>query len=131
MLALRREVDLWDPRADRVSLLTLHAAKGLEFKVVFMLGCEEGLLPLHWGEDPPEQEALDEERRLCFVGMTRARERLFLCHVGKRHLHGKVQERLRSAFLDDIAEDLLEEQKMPERKLVRAGNRKVKQLELF
>ncbi len=72
-LALGAEVDAFDPRADRIALLTLHAAKGLEFPVVFVIGCEDGLLPLRL---PDSDEA--EERRLFFVGMTRARRHLFL-----------------------------------------------------
>src|SRR5207237_5694215 len=75
--ALFSDEDWWDPRADRVSLLTLHASKGLEFAVVFIVGCEDGLLPLRFGSDDPGAQ-LDEERRLFFVAMTRARERLFL-----------------------------------------------------
>ncbi|MFI9010563.1 UvrD-helicase domain-containing protein [Actinosynnema sp. NPDC053489] len=82
-LALGVEVDTWDPRADRISLLTLHASKGLEFPVVFVVGCEDGLLPLRWpGQDDPE--AVAEERRLLFVGMTRARRHLFLSHAAGR-----------------------------------------------
>jgi len=104
-LALGIEVDLWDARADRVSLLTLHAAKGLEFPVVFIVGCEDGLLPLHWGET--DEQSLAEERRLFFVGMTRARERLILTHARKRPWRGKVRVSTPSPFLADIESRLL------------------------
>ncbi|MBN1587163.1 MAG: ATP-dependent helicase, partial [Candidatus Omnitrophica bacterium] len=102
-----QDVDEWDPRADRVSLLTLHAAKGLEFPVVFITGCEEGLLPMSWGGKSSEEE-LAEERRLFFVGMTRAEDRLFLCHAKRRLWQGKIRERTISRFLQDIEERLLE-----------------------
>ncbi|HEU4400010.1 MAG TPA: UvrD-helicase domain-containing protein, partial [Actinomycetota bacterium] len=106
-LALGEEVDTWDPRADRVSLLTLHAAKGLEFPVVFLAGCEDGLLPLRWGGQlDPEQEA--EERRLFFVGMTRARSHLFLSHARRRAWRGTVRDAAPSPFLADIEEGLLD-----------------------
>jgi len=106
-LALGEEVDTWDPRADRVSLLTLHAAKGLEFPVVFLAGCEDGLLPLRWGGVPdPGQEA--EERRLFFVGMTRARSHLFLSHARRRAWRGTVRDAAPSPFLTDIEEALLD-----------------------
>jgi uncharacterized protein (TIGR00375 family) len=78
-LALGAEVDAYDPRADRIALLTLHAAKGLEFPVVFVVGCEDGLLPLRL---PDSDEA--EERRLFFVGMTRARSLLYLSSSRRR-----------------------------------------------
>ncbi|GAA4620741.1 UvrD-helicase domain-containing protein [Actinoallomurus vinaceus] len=78
-LALGAEVDAYDPRADRIALLTLHAAKGLEFPVVFVVGCEDGLLPLRL---PDSDEA--EERRLFFVGMTRAQTHLFLSSTRRR-----------------------------------------------
>jgi uncharacterized protein (TIGR00375 family) len=78
-LALGSEVDTWDPRANRISLLTLHAAKGLEFPVVFVVGCADGLLPLRWpGDRSADAEA--EERRLFFVGMTRAQSHLHLSY---------------------------------------------------
>ncbi|MCO5987272.1 UvrD-helicase domain-containing protein [Actinoallomurus spadix] len=78
-LALGAEVDAYDPRADRIALLTLHAAKGLEFPVVFVIGCEDGLLPLRL---PDSDEA--EERRLFFVGMTRAQTHLYLSSTRRR-----------------------------------------------
>ena len=86
-LSLGTEVDTWDPRADRISLLTLHAAKGLEFPVVFIVGCENGLLPLTWGK--ASQADLDEERRLFYVGVTRAKTKLYLCRAGKRLWRGE------------------------------------------
>jgi DNA helicase-2/ATP-dependent DNA helicase PcrA len=78
-LALGAEVDAFDPRADRIALLTLHASKGLEFPVVFIVGCEDGLLPMRL---PDSDEA--EERRLFFVGMTRAQSSLYLSGSGRR-----------------------------------------------
>ncbi|GAA3855181.1 UvrD-helicase domain-containing protein [Saccharothrix violaceirubra] len=83
-LSVGVEVDTLDPRADRVSLLTLHAAKGLEFPVVFVVGCEDGLLPLRWPGAPASEEETNEERRLLFVGMTRAQRHLFLSHSAAR-----------------------------------------------
>jgi DNA helicase II / ATP-dependent DNA helicase PcrA len=82
-LSLGVEVDTWDPRADRISLLTLHASKGLEFPVVFVVGCADGLLPLRWPGTTPTDDELAEERRLLFVGMTRAQRRLYLSHAGE------------------------------------------------
>jgi len=102
--ALATEADGWDPRADRISLLTLHAAKGLEFPVVFIVGLEDGILPLHWGagaDDPAE------ERRLFYVGMTRAEDRLFLCRALKRAWRGSLRALPASPYLTNIAEELL------------------------
>ncbi len=96
---LRAETDAYDPRADRVTLMTLHAAKGLEFPVVFMVGCEEGLLPYSRKGETPD---VDEERRLFYVGMTRAEQKLVLCHARKRWLFGQAMENPASRFLDDI-----------------------------
>jgi len=104
-LALGADVDLWDPRADRISLLTLHAAKGLEFPVVFITGCEDGLLPLHWGRT--DEQSLAEERRLFFVGMTRAQQRLILSHAAKRPLRGSMRPSAPSPFLEDIQRRLV------------------------
>ncbi|MTD59319.1 AAA family ATPase [Amycolatopsis sp. RM579] len=101
-LSLGVEVDTWDPRADRISLLTLHAAKGLEFPVVFVVGCEDGLLPLRWPGAEPAEEELAEERRLLFVGITRAQRHLYLSHAAERW--GRAVAR--SRFLTDISADV-------------------------
>jgi superfamily I DNA/RNA helicase len=99
-VALGAEVDTWDPRADRITLLTLHAAKGLEFPVVFIVGCDDGLLPLR----PWRGAEIDyaEERRLLFVGMTRATTRLTLLSAAKRTLRGEVIECSPSPFLSSL-----------------------------
>jgi DNA helicase-2/ATP-dependent DNA helicase PcrA len=96
-----------DPSDTGVVLMTLHAAKGLEFQVVFMVGMEEGVFPhLRSLTEPAE---LEEERRLCYVGITRARERLFLSHAWCRTLHGATQYNPPSRFLSEIPADLIEE----------------------
>ncbi len=102
------EADLWDPRADRISLMTLHAAKGLEFPVVFIVGLEDGLLPLRWG-GKTDPAALAEERRLFYVGMTRAKDRLLLSRAERRSWRGKVQELPPSPYLADIEAELLKQ----------------------
>ena len=103
-IALGAEADALDPRADAITLLTLHAAKGLEFSAVFLAGCERGLLPL-WlpGADPDPAE----ERRLLFVGMTRARTHLFLTSAARHRRLGTVTETGPSPFLGAISAALL------------------------
>lgn len=88
------------PRGDAINLMTLHRAKGLEFPVVFIAGCEEGLLPYERSEDH------DEERRLFFVGMTRAKQRLFLSSAAKRFLYGETRQAAPSPYLSDIEDEL-------------------------
>ncbi len=105
-LAMGAEVDAWDPRADRVSLMTLHASKGLEWPVVFIVGLEDGILPFRFARDKAAD--VDEERRLLFVGMTRAMERLYLSHSARRAVSSKVSRRRPSPFLEEIEKDLLE-----------------------
>ena len=104
------EVEAWDPRAERVSLLTLHAAKGLEFPLVFLVGCEDGLLPLAFSgkSKPGEDVDLAEERRLFFVGLTRARDRLHLSWARRRTQRGETRESRPSPFLADLADELLD-----------------------
>jgi DNA helicase-2/ATP-dependent DNA helicase PcrA len=113
---LQRETDAYDPRADRVTLMTLHAAKGLEFPVVFMVGCEENLLPFQMEGRPFD---LAEERRLFYVGMTRAQHKLVLTHAKTRFLFGQKQQNEPSRFLDDIENVLKEIKKMAARKPVK------------
>jgi superfamily I DNA/RNA helicase len=96
------EDDLYDPRADRVSLLTVHAAKGLEFSVVFLAGCEEGLFPRISARDTD----LEEERRLFFVALSRARDLLYLTWARKRVYRGQAREGVVSRFLAEIPPDM-------------------------
>jgi ATP-dependent DNA helicase UvrD/PcrA len=99
-IAVGAETDALDPRAEAISLLTLHGAKGLEFDVVFLAGCERGLLPFRLpGSGPLTPEDAAEERRLLFVGMTRARERLLLSYAARRTRHTSEEATGRSSFL--------------------------------
>ncbi|WP_432833422.1 UvrD-helicase domain-containing protein [Dactylosporangium sp. CA-092794] len=108
-LATGAEVDGWDPRADRVNLLTLHASKGLEFPVVFLVGCEDGLLPLRpFAGARQSEDDVAEERRLFFVGLTRAQDRLFVSHSRSRFRYGSDREMAPSPFLSTIDPGLLE-----------------------
>ncbi|MEV6811658.1 UvrD-helicase domain-containing protein [Micromonospora sp. NPDC051296] len=107
-LATGAEVDALDPRAEAVTLLTLHAAKGLEFPVVFLVGAEDGLLPLRWPGSTPDDDAIAEERRLFFVGLTRAQDRLYVSHAARRIRHGSERDCRPSPFLDVIDPGLFE-----------------------
>jgi DNA helicase-2/ATP-dependent DNA helicase PcrA len=105
-ISLVMDIDLWDDRKDAVSLMTLHNAKGLEFPVVLIAGVEEGLIPHHTSFE--DQEELEEERRLFYVGLTRAKERVFLSLAsGRRGFQGWVPQ-VGSRFLEDIPEEFLE-----------------------
>ncbi len=104
-VALVSDVDNMDAGTDAPTLLTLHSAKGLEFPIVFIVGLEEGMLPHSRSLDDPEQMA--EERRLMYVGLTRAKERLFLSHVFARTSYGESEYPDPSRFLDDIPLELV------------------------
>jgi DNA helicase-2/ATP-dependent DNA helicase PcrA len=105
--ALAGDADSKDTNQDRVTLMTLHASKGLEFPVVFLVGMEQGLFPSYRSLDDPA--ALEEERRLCYVGVTRAKERLFLSHASERRLWGGMREpAVPSQFLAEIPAELLQ-----------------------
>jgi DNA helicase-2/ATP-dependent DNA helicase PcrA len=115
-VSLLTDIDLYDEREDAVTLITLHNAKGLEFPVVFMVGMEEGVFP-HIKSMTDDKE-IEEERRLCYVGITRAKERLYLTYAWTRHLWGWRQHTVPSRFLEEIPDELkkLEEEKEVERK---------------
>ena len=104
-VALVSDQDELEDVPDRVTLITLHAAKGLEFPVVFMVGLEEGLLP-HRRALEDERE-LEEERRLAYVGMTRAKDRLYLVHAHHRSTYGVGAQADPSRFLAELPEELL------------------------
>ncbi len=104
-VALITDLDSYDPQQQRVTLMTLHSAKGLEFPVVFMTGLEEGIFP--HARSGEEGEDLAEERRLCYVGMTRAMRRLYLSHARRRRVYGSYQFNPPSRFLAEIPPELL------------------------
>ncbi|MBI5181936.1 MAG: UvrD-helicase domain-containing protein [Nitrospirae bacterium] len=132
--------DIFDPRADAVTLMTLHMAKGLEFKVVFIAGVEEGLLPytikknnvdpvrssyikracdLH-GDLPVTEKAsngvdIEEDRRLFYVGITRAKDELFLIHARERFLYGQRLRQMPSSFLKEMPEPYMQKRLIPDR----------------
>jgi DNA helicase-2/ATP-dependent DNA helicase PcrA len=105
--ALSSDADNKDTAADRVTLMTLHSSKGLEFPVVCLVGLEQGLFPSYRSLDDPA--SLEEERRLCYVGITRAKERLFLSHASERRLWGGMREAaVPSVFLSELPEALVQ-----------------------
>jgi len=93
-------------KKNAVNMMTLHAAKGLEFKVVFMVGMEEGLFP--HSRSMMDKNELEEERRLCYVGMTRAREKLYLTYARKRLIFGQKTTNIVSRFILELPEGALE-----------------------
>ena len=104
-VALVSDVDTLKETSDKVTLITLHQAKGLEFGVVFMVGAEEGLLPHFRSFDDPFQ--MEEERRLCYVGITRAKRKIYLVHAFRRNLMGRSTVNKASRFLQDIPKNLV------------------------
>ena len=105
-VALLSQVDALDDSAGAVTLMTLHSAKGLEFPVVFMAGMEEGLFPHNnalYGE-----RDIEEERRLCYVGLTRAKDRLILTHAWQRRIYGSAEMQAPSRFLDELPREVVQ-----------------------
>ncbi|MDD4028389.1 MAG: UvrD-helicase domain-containing protein [Caldisericia bacterium] len=109
-VSLFTDLDNMDPEQSRVTLMTIHSVKGLEFPIVFMAGMEEGLFPHYLSNC--KQNALEEERRLCYVGFTRAKTELYLSYAMNRELYGKTTKSTPSRFLEEISEDLIERLKI-------------------
>ncbi|OKH52582.1 ATP-dependent DNA helicase PcrA [Calothrix sp. HK-06] len=107
-----------------VSLMTLHASKGLEFPIVFLVGLEQGLFPNYRSMQDPA--ALEEERRLCYVGITRAQERLFISHARERRLYGSREPAIRSQFLDELPTELIATQQGPRQANVRTSTSNIR-----
>ncbi len=105
-VALVADADTYEDAADAVVLMTIHSAKGLEFPVVFLVGMEEGVFP-HF-RSLEDEAGVEEERRLCYVGMTRARQRLYLTHACERTLYGTFRENEPSRFLEEFDPGLAE-----------------------
>lgn len=105
-VSLLTDIDHWDEDTNAVTLMTLHSAKGLEFPVVLITGMEEGLFPLSRATEDPE--ALAEERRLFYVGITRAREKVYLSYARQRRRFGETMANMPSRFLDEIPDELFE-----------------------
>ncbi|MEP6756932.1 MAG: DNA helicase PcrA, partial [Chthonomonadales bacterium] len=110
-VALVSDLDGLDPSQQAVTLMTLHSAKGLEFPIVFLVGMEEGVFPHSRSLDQDNQ--LEEERRLCYVGITRAREKLFLSHAYRRTLYGGISNNAPSRFLKEIPSELFQDGMKP------------------
>ncbi|MDE2799686.1 MAG: ATP-dependent DNA helicase PcrA, partial [Gemmatimonadota bacterium] len=139
-VSLVTDVDQWENAADAVTLMTLHSAKGLEFPIVFVTGLEEGLFPIlrPAGDEGNMEDALEEERRLFYVGITRAQDRLFLSYAMRRQRYGGAVTSSASQFLSEIPEDLLdagfkisEVSSVPRRKTGREPARRVNPGEPF
>jgi len=111
-LSLLSPEDAYNPESDAVTLTTLHMAKGLEFKVVFITGVEEGLVPYTMKK---EGTNIEEERRLFFVGITRAKDELFLIHARKRFLYGQRLVQSPSSFIREIPEKFVEKKFVSDR----------------
>ena len=105
-LVEQEELSDQNNKNNAVTLMTLHSAKGLEFPVVFMIGMEEGLFP--HSRALMEKSELEEERRLCYVGITRAKERLFLTYSKRRLIFGQRSSNVLSRFILDIPKDTME-----------------------
>ena len=105
--ALVSDVDNLEEGEEAVTLMTMHSAKGLEFPIVFLVGMEDGLFPSQ--RSISENDEVEEERRLCYVGITRAKERLFLTNASKRTLYGSTTYTIPSRFISEISEDLFDD----------------------
>ena len=110
-VALVTDIDSYDEQEPALTLMTLHAAKGLEFPVVFMVGMEEGIFP--HSRSMSSREELEEERRLCYVGMTRAKDELYLSHANVRAFFGSRERKTASRFIREIPAEMFQQPKRP------------------
>lgn len=110
-VSLITDIDSHDETKDHLTLMTLHSAKGLEFNTVFLTGMEEGLFP--HSRSSGNDEELEEERRVCYVGMTRAQKRLYLSFAKTRNVYGETKYRIKSRFLEEIPEEFIETEEAP------------------
>jgi DNA helicase-2/ATP-dependent DNA helicase PcrA len=106
-ICLITDLDTWDQGSDVLTLMTLHTAKGLEFPIVYMVGLEEGIFP-NVQAYSDDIEDIEEERRLCYVGITRSKDKLHMSYARERRLYGSWQHNLPSRFLNEIPSDLFE-----------------------
>lgn len=107
-IALNAEPDSEEESEDRVSLMTIHSSKGLEFPVVFLAGMEEKIFPIARAIQSMRDSDIEEERRLCYVGITRAKEELFLTLTRKRTLYGRTNPSIASRFIEELPDDCIE-----------------------
>ena len=107
-LSLMTDIDTWDGSTNCLTLMTLHTAKGLEFPIVFIVGLETGIFPHLNSLEAGVEEDMEEERRLCYVGITRAKEKLYLSYASSRRIYGRTAQNLPSRFLTEIPSELLE-----------------------
>ncbi|MCL2387388.1 MAG: UvrD-helicase domain-containing protein [Defluviitaleaceae bacterium] len=116
-VALVADIDNYSEDVDAVSLMTLHSSKGLEFDNVFMVGFEDYLFPTSKSIDSEDESAMEEERRLCYVGFTRARKQLYISHAKSRYRFDRIVQNPPSRFLDEVPENCMTDVKMyvPER----------------
>ena len=105
-IALFTDIDRYDQQADAVTMMTMHSAKGLEFPIVFLCGVEEGLFPSYRSMD--SEEELEEERRICYVAMTRAKRKLYITCAQRRMLYGQTSFAKPSRFIEEIPEERLD-----------------------
>jgi superfamily I DNA/RNA helicase len=127
--ALYTDTDAYLPQSEKVALMSMHAAKGLEFPVVFIAGCEDDLIPFkREGSKQDKPTDMAEERRLFYVAMTRAMERLYLTRAKKRSIYGKLRSRKPSPFLADIENHLKQDESL---QIKKKKTRTQKQLKLF
>ena len=143
-IALVSDVDTYESESDLITLITLHQAKGLEFSTVFIAGMEEGLLPHIRSIETGDPSELEEERRLCYVGITRAKKQLYISKASRRGFRGSTEPSIPSRFLHEIPSDLIKPindidistnnsipEKSPIRKTIRKVNEPKKNQVLF